>query len=218
MAFYLFTASDDVFAGAARIALINLPIFFCGGEIWHSVSRMPRVNEYEKDPNGSYKDFWGTRYSPVSGGGSTLLGFLLIGYVIYTYIQDNSEVLVGIITAAIALILFIWSAFSKKPKLVAVLYTLALFFSALTITSSEDIYRLYRFRVVHLIVLYSVLFLYMVMAAYGRGKPRIVFFVLSLASLGAVVYIAEGGNILNGFSIVEVPGYLFSTAQLPTLV
>ena len=175
-------------------------------------------NEYEKDPNGSYKDFWGTRYSPVSGGGSTLLGFLLIGYVIYTYIQDNSEVLVGIITAAVALILFIWSAFSKKPKLVAVLYTLALFFLALTITSSEDIYRLYRFRVVHLIVLYSVLFLYMVMAAYGRGKPRIVFFVLSLASLGAVVYIAEGGNILNGFSIVEVPGYLFSTAQLPTLV
>ena len=118
----------------------------------------------------------------------------------------------------LSLILFIWSAFSKKPKLVAVLYTLALFFSALTITSSEDIYRLYRFRVVHLIVLYSVLFLYMVMAAYGRGKPRIVFFVLSLASLGAVVYIAEGGNILNGFSIVEVPGYLFSTAQLPTLV
>ena len=30
---FLFTASDDVFAGAARIALINLPIFFCGGEI-----------------------------------------------------------------------------------------------------------------------------------------------------------------------------------------
>ena len=154
-------------------------------------------NEYEKDPNGSYKDFWGTRYSPVSGGGSTLLGFLLIGYVIYTYIRDNSEVLVGIITAAIALILFIWSAFSKKPKLVAVLYTLALFFSALIITSSDDIYHLYRFRVVHLIVLYSVLFLYMVMAAYGRGKPRIVFFVLSLASLGAVVYIADWLSFLD---------------------
>lgn len=53
-------------------------------------------NEYEKDPNGSYKDFWGTRYSPVSGGGSTLLGFLLIGYVIYTSFRIIRKCLLGL--------------------------------------------------------------------------------------------------------------------------